>query len=109
MTDRPRDELGEATDRLVAALKALVPEDKHMAIEAFGIALSDWCAIIIGRATAQSASAVVALAEPQARKIKSFEKRLNKKRVDIADLQTIVEDHGQRIGDLERSVGDARH
>lgn len=103
------DELGAATDRLVATLKALVPEDKHDALDAFGSALSDWCAVIIGRATAQSAGAVLAFAEPQHKELKAQRKRQDRARVDIADLQTRLDDHSQRLTALElggRNAGD---
>ena len=97
----PPDEVGTATDRLVAAVKALLPEGQEAAADAFGIALGNLLAVTLGRATSLAASAVIGATDSQARQAKTTKRRIDKNTVELNNLRAIVEDHAERLKELE--------
>lgn len=101
------DPLGRLTDRLIEDVAALLPPDKRHLAEQLSRTVAEWAIELIGRASSQSASAVLAVAEPHQKELKAQRKRQDRARVDIADLQQRVDDHSQRLTALELGGRDA--
>lgn len=82
MTDAPHttDEITIAVDEFVVSTRALISDDRHVAIEPFARALGTLIAVIIGRATVQAASAVVG-------SHRTLEDRIDAHEVAIAELK----------------------
>lgn len=80
------DQLGAATDRVVMAVGALVPDEKRALVQALGSALGDWIAELANRSTALAAGAVMHVF----RRVEDLEARERRRSERITELQRQV-------------------
>lgn len=95
MTD-PRhnpDPLGAATDRVIAAVAALLPAEGAPQLAELGTALGDWIAELTGRATALAAGAVVHVYK----RVEDLEARERRRSERLTELQRQVNGQVDRI------------
>ena len=92
LRDTP-DPLGLATDRVIAAITALLPAERRGLARELGSALGDWIAELTGRATALAAGAVVHVHK----RVEDLESRERRRSERLTELQRQVNGQVDRI------------